>query len=116
MITVNSTNEQDVVLTADPRTEAGNPAQVDGNLMGEVLEGAVEVEEISGTQIRLKNASLGLNRVRVYADADLGEGVRNIEEEVIYVVNEAEAFSLGLSVTTELRPVEGEEPEPEPEV
>lgn len=103
MFPTTSNSEENVVITASPVTAQGNPATVDGNLHGEVLEGNVEVEEIDGTQIRLKNASEGLHRVRIYADADLGEGVREIEEEVIYTVVPAEAASIGLGATTEPR-------------
>lgn len=104
MTPVTSTNEENIVLSVEPKTASGNPATVDGNIKGEVLEGSAEIEEIDGKSIRIKNATDGVNRIRIYADADLDEGeVREIEEEVVYTVTGAEASTLGVTVATEPR-------------
>lgn len=100
MAFVVSTNEEKVAVTINPQTAAGNPAQVDGPFTLEVIEGdaTTEVSE-DGTQY-VSSGTPMTNKVRLKADADMGEGVQNIEEIFDYIVVPAGASNLGVGFGT----------------
>lgn len=107
MIAVSTDNEQKIKITLQPMTKGTStdgpqPAQVDGDVSYEVTEGDATVEVVDGTggkEAYLVSGSANtVNRIRVSADADLGEGVATIEEEVIYTVTQAGAAGLGATV------------------
>lgn len=101
MVSISINNEQKVKITAAPTTAAGNPATLDGGLRGTVLEGDATVEAVDGEPNSLylvSGVAVGLSRIRIYADADLGEGTREIEDTVELTVTAAEANTLGVTV------------------
>ena len=90
------TNEQKVSPVIAPVTQAGNPATVDGPYTLEVVEGDVTLETAEdGTQY-VVSGQLGTSKVKISADADLGEGVQTIEEVFDVIVVAAGASNLGL--------------------
>lgn len=95
------TNEQKITFTLAPKTLAGNPAEVDTNNKPswDLLEGDALLEPsadgLSCTAI--SGAANVLNRIKVTADADLGEGVQTIEEEIALTVVQAGANTLGVA-------------------
>lgn len=95
---VTITSEQKILATLTPLTAAGNPAQVDGTPTWEVVSGdaTLEVSE-DGMSCYLISGSVGNSQITVTADADLGEGVRNITDTIDLAVVSAEASSLGLN-------------------
>lgn len=107
MIAVSTDNEQKIKLTFQPMTKGTSttgpqPAEVDGDIAYEVTEGDATVEVVEGTggkEAYLVSGSPNtVNRITVTADADLGEGVATIQEEVVYTVTQAGAAGLGASV------------------
>lgn len=97
MVTVISNNEQKVLFSFNPVTAGGNPAQVE-NLKSEVLEGdAVVNMNDDGKSGEIVSGSVTTNKIRFTADADLGEGVSEISEDVDYIVVAAQASNLGFS-------------------
>lgn len=100
MLAIASTNEQKVKVTATPVTSSGNPAQIDGGLQAEVLSGDGTFAAVPGEPNALffvSGSAVGQTRYRVFADADLGEGVTIIEDTVEYEVSGAQAASFGLT-------------------
>lgn len=95
---VTITSEEKILATLAPLTAAGNPAQVDGTPAWEVVSGdaTLEVSE-DGMSCYLISGSVGNSQITVTADADLGEGVRNITDTIDLAVVSAEASSLGLN-------------------
>lgn len=95
---VTITSEQKILATLTPLTAAGNPAQVDGTPTWEVVSGdaTLEVSE-DGMSCYLISGGVGNSQITVTADADLGEGVRNITDTIDLAVVSAEASSLGLN-------------------
>lgn len=71
------------------------PASVDGDIKYDLLEGDVQIQVTPGTGgkevLFITGAPNTLNRIRQYADADLGEGVRTIEDEIVLTVLQPEA-------------------------
>ena len=73
------------------------PAEVDGDIQYELLQGdcQIVVEEGTGGKVVtfLSGSANTVNRIRQYADKIVGEGVENIEDEIVYTVTSAEAAS-----------------------
>ena len=92
------TNEQKIKVTVQPVTEAGNPAQIDGAPTFEVVDGDATVESVEGepNSAYLVSGEVGVSTIRVSADADLGEGVQTIQEDVTLNVVQATANNLGV--------------------
>jgi hypothetical protein len=97
---VNLTTEQKVKVTLAPVTANGQPATLDGPAEWSVESGdcTVEPEEDGLSAYILSGDEIGESIVKVIADADLGEGVRHIEDLVTVQVTNAEAAALGLTV------------------
>lgn len=96
------TDEQKVTLTLKPLTAAGNPARVDGvpvwsQSNADVLD--LEVAADGMTAVALAKG-LGPSQISVVADADLGDGVREITAVQDVVVKAAEAVTLGIEAGT----------------
>lgn len=93
------TDEQKVSLSIDPRTAAGNPAEVqspvwsvsDGNVL------SIVASEDGKSAVVTTTGQLGASQVSVSVDADLGEGVRTIAAVLDVTVVAAEAATLGIS-------------------
>lgn len=109
---VTSTIEQKVKLTLAPKTDAGNPATLDGKPTWEILSGGATFENISEdglTADLVSENTVGSSEYKVSADADLGAGVRTIEVIGTYTYTNAEASNLGLkSEVLPKTPVNGE--------
>lgn len=98
---VTTTSEEKILVTLNPVTAAGNPAQVDGTPSWVVVSGDATIEpSTDGLSCYLISGTVGNSVITVTADADLGEGVREITDTIDYAVVSAEASSLGLSVGT----------------
>ena len=94
------TNEEKVAVSINPQTAAGNPAQVDGDFNLEVVEGDVTLEVAEDGTKYIVSGAEGTSKVRVSADADLGEGVQTIEDIVDIIVVPAGASNLGIGFGT----------------
>ena|SRR5687767_2859579 len=97
---ITSTNEQKVPVKLEPKTIGGQPAQVDGPVLWETLEGdatfdfpgeGLEGFIVSGTAV-------GHSQVKATADADMGAGVRHIEIIFDYEVTAAGAETFGVVI------------------
>jgi len=109
---VKITNEQQVRVTLNPKTDAGRPAKIDPNSKPtwEKIDGEADVQAAEdGLSVLLVSAdNPGTTQILVKADADIGEGVEEISEVIELQVAGASAKNLGLSVgTPELKPVVG---------
>lgn len=97
------TNEQKLKLTINPQTAAGNPAEVEaGSVVWEnTTEGSdVTLETIEGepnSVYAVSGSNEGVTNIKVSADADLGEGVATIEDNVTLTVVQATADNLGIA-------------------
>lgn len=102
MVEVKITNEQKVKVTLAPKTATGNPATLDGKPSWEVTEGdaTVAVDEDGMGAFLISGDSASESKIMVSADADLGEGVETVSQEISLVVTLANASDLGLSVGT----------------
>jgi len=94
------TNEQKVMVTLAPTTEAGNPAILDGAPSWSVVSGdaSLEVSE-DGLSAYLVSGAPNVNsQIEVSADADLGEGIVTLTDVIDLAVVQASASTLGLVV------------------
>jgi anti-anti-sigma regulatory factor len=96
MLQITSTNEEKVPVSITPLTAAGNPAAVE-NVSWVVTEGDATVVVIDSTNVEIVSGSGGLSKISVSADADLGEGVVLISDEIEYFVTAAQASTLGFA-------------------
>jgi hypothetical protein len=93
MITLN--DEQKVTLHAQPLTEAGNPAGIDGEIVWETTDPALLTLVPNGFDCDVvTNGPLGIATVSASADSDLGEGVITITGEVDIEVIQAPAATI----------------------
>ena len=102
------TDEQQVPVRVAFKTAAGNPAKVDGvpswnTSNSDVLE-LVPEEDGMGALVKTRGP-LGGAQVSVVADADLGEGVREVTAVLDVDVQAAEAVSASIEAgTPEIKP------------
>lgn len=97
---INLTTTQKVKVTLSPTTESGAPATLDGEPQWTVESGdcTVNPEEGGLSAYIVSGSGAGESIVKVVADADLGAGVRHIEDLVTVNVTSEEAANLGLTV------------------
>jgi hypothetical protein len=99
---ITSTNEQKVPITLAPTTESGNPAQVDGAPIWEVLSGDITVAPdtngLSGFIV--SGSTVGTAQAKITADVDMGQEVKTIEVIFDYNVTSPQAANLGVVVGT----------------
>lgn len=96
-VTIN--NEQKFRVTLAPVTSSGKPALVEGEPGWSVESGDATVEiEPGGMSAFIVSGNLGNSVIKVSADADLGPGVRTLEDSIELTVTVAEAAALGLVV------------------
>ncbi len=105
------TNEQEVVVTLTPKTDAGKPAKLDGTPTWEVISGdSTLVAAPDGLSAKLTSSNdPGDTQFLVKADADIGEGIEEISDVIKLSVIGALAKNLGLvagTPTTKPEPVE----------
>lgn len=96
------TDEQKIMFKFVPKTAKGNPAKVDGVPVWSVSseEGLALTVEADGLSATAKAVgALGDFQVIVKADADLGEGVRELTGLADVTVIAAEAASIGLEAS-----------------
>lgn len=92
------TTEQKILVTLNPLTAAGNPAELDGTPVWTVLEGdsTLQVAE-DGKSAYILSGNAGSTVVEITADADLDDDeVRTITDLIAVNVVAAEAAGLGL--------------------
>jgi hypothetical protein len=97
---VTITQEQKVKVTLNPVTSTGGPATLDGEPEWSVESGDCTVKpEPGGLSAYIHpGETIGASVVKVAADADLGAGVRTLEDLINVDVTNAEAAALGLTV------------------
>ena len=97
---VNLSTDQKVKVTLAPVTATGGPATLDGEPEWTVESGdCTVVPEPGGLSAYIHcGPTIGASVIKVAADADLGAGVRTIEDLVNVEVTNAEAAALGLTV------------------
>ncbi len=101
------TNEQQVSVTLNPRTDAGRTAKLDGVPAWTVVSGESTVTPSTDglSALIVSSDNLGDTQILVKADADLGEGVEEISEILEVQVAGASAKNLGIVVgTPEVKP------------
>lgn len=94
---VTMTTEEKVLLHAQPLTEAGNPATIDGAVQFNVTSGTCTIEANDATSAWcVSGSAVGDSTVTVSCDADLGAGVVPVADlYTVHVVNaNAERFTL----------------------
>lgn len=92
-------NTQKIHVSVTPVTSTGQPAQVEGVINFEVLDGTATVEpDADGKGAYLISGNdIGTSTIKVSADADLGAGVELIEDTISLVVIHPKATALGIS-------------------
>ena len=102
-------NTQRRMVTVHPTSDAqGTPAEVDGDLVYEVLsgDGTVVTTDDTGSPDWVQGRSAWLVGgtsfddflTKISADADLGEGVETISDTVLLHIDHPKATSLGLTL------------------
>lgn len=96
------TDEQDCPLTVEFKTAAGNPAKVDGVPTLTSSNAAVAELQVAedGLSALIVSKGLGSSQVVLVADADLGEGLREVTATLDLEVVAAEAVTAGLVAGT----------------
>lgn len=98
---VTLTTEQKVLVTVNPVTATGQPAQLDGPITATVTSGDCTTVAVDAKSFFIVSGStLADSVVQVDGDADLGSGVVTISDTVLTHVQGAMATSLGLTVGT----------------
>lgn len=89
-----------VALSVTPVTAAGNPAKVDGAPAWSSSDESVVTVEAAADGLSayaISTGKLGTAQVNVKADADLGDGVKEIVGTLDIEVQASEAVSLGVN-------------------
>jgi hypothetical protein len=107
MYPVTSDNLNNMLIDLSPRTAPtseepqGIPAEIDGDIQYELLEGDAEIVVTPGTNgkqvLLVSNSANMVSRVRVFADKRIGAEVVLIEDEIVYTVTAAEAAGFGFT-------------------
>ena len=82
------TNEQKCTVTVKPTTAAGKPATIDGAVTYTSSSADVATIDADGLIVA---KGVGIAQITATFDADLGEGVRNVELSGVVEVVAAEA-------------------------
>jgi len=97
-LTLTTEQKQKVILA--PTTAQGNPATLDGEPVWSVVSGAGTVQPEPGGLSAFVLSSDAVDSIptviQVDADADLGEGVTQIQDTINLVTTNAQAAALGL--------------------
>jgi hypothetical protein len=99
---ITSTVEEKVHVRLSPVTAGGHPAVLDGTPTWEITSGnATIVPDADGLGAFLVSEdTIGSSTWKVSADADLGDGIRTIEDGGTYTYTDAQAAALGLTAET----------------
>ena len=107
MTTIVINTSQAATLKLTPIDVNKNPSQIEaGSLKVELVNGGAAAEVLSDSEVKFTHTDLGgeLSSTTVYlvkGDADLGEGVAEIVEEVTVIVTVPQAVGFGTEVTVE---------------
>ena len=97
-LTVQSTNEEKILITVVPVTSTGNPAPLDGPVRATVVSGAATVQEVDDLSFYVVSSDApGDTTYMIEADADLGAGVVLIQDTITYTTLGALAVNLGMT-------------------
>jgi hypothetical protein len=101
-------DDEQVVVTINPVSKAGNPAKVDGVPAWATSDPTVATltvadDGLSATVVTVGPA--GASRITVTADADLGDGVTNIGGTLDVTVVGGAAFALNVTAGTPTKKV-----------
>lgn len=98
MLELACTNEEKILVTVNPVTSVGNPANLDGSVSVTVQAGAGTVEMVDARSFFVVSGSdPGDTSYLVEADADLGPGVQTLQDIVLLRVAGALAANLGMT-------------------
>jgi len=102
MVAAKITNAQQVNVTLTPKTDSGKPAKLDGVPVWSVISGtSTVVPAADGLSADLISSDEpGVTVFLVDADADLGEGVEDLQETIELTVAGENAKNLGITVGT----------------
>lgn len=102
MIDAKLSSVEDLVVSVSPTDAAGNPAPIQAGSLTVVSDNpsviASGVEQPDGS-FKCVTAGIGTALLTVSADADVGEGVETIQDQISVTVDAAKAKNLGLTVT-----------------
>ena len=92
------TNEEKVPFNIAPTTKTGKPAKIDGPITVSVISGSgsVEVNSDGLSGFLVSGDAPGDTAYLFDADADLGEGVVDVQDTAVLHVAGASAANLGL--------------------
>lgn len=93
------TNEQKIKVRLNPVTEAGKPTKLDGKPQWSVVAGPGTVEPAEdglSADLISDDTDLSDTTFLVDADADLGDGVEEVQDTITLSVTHANAKTLGL--------------------
>ncbi len=94
MITQKITNEQFINVVIAPMTKGEHEAKIDGDLKFEVTSGDATIRPTGSNSADLVSGEVGISNIKVTGDADLGEGVIDIEIDIQLEVVDAQAEHL----------------------
>lgn len=109
------TDEEQIPLSVGFTTSTGNPATIDGTPRWASSDEAVvtlRVAEDGLSAVAVSVGPLGMAQISVTADADLGEGVREITGILEIEVRAAEAVFVGITAGEPEAKTPGPEDEP----
>ncbi len=104
VLNVEISNEQKVLISISPKSHLGKAAAVDPKVKPtwtpQSGQSSVDVAEDGMSAMFTSSDTPGDTVVLVSADADLGDGVETISDQVVLTVTSAKAESLGLTAGT----------------
>jgi hypothetical protein len=102
-----STTEEKVPILFAPKTTSGKPANIDGAPVLSVVSGGATAQQATPDELAAGVAGYivsedapGTSSWKITADADLGQGVREIVDGGTYVYNDPQAENFGLTAGT----------------
>lgn len=100
-LNINLTNEEKILVAVNPTTPGGHPAQLDGPITVEKIEGEGSFEVMDDRSFKVISSDApGITRYSVKGDADLGEGVVEITDEIVLSTAGAQASGFGFVLGT----------------
>lgn len=97
-LSITMTDEERCLVHCSPKTEAGNPAPVEGNALFAVRSGTCTIAPNDALSAWVISGTAGQSIVEISADSDLGAGVVTISDLLTVTVTNAMAESLALTV------------------
>lgn len=98
MTNITSTNEEKVQLHFTPKTASGKDAKIEGDITYEVTAGDATVDSSDNRNPFIVSGDTAQqSRILASGDADLGEGIVLISEEIVYDVTLPTAISFGVT-------------------